>query len=124
MKKIISLLVFSFSFLVSFAQTYEYKQVWSADKGDGTYVNPIVNGDFPDMDVVRVGDTYYMASTTMFLMPGGDILESKDLVHWDIAAHVFDTLGDDDQYELKNGKHAYARGMWTPSLRYDNGTFY
>ncbi|WP_026669598.1 glycoside hydrolase family 43 protein [Butyrivibrio sp. AE3006] len=86
--------------------------------------NPIIPADFPDPDVIRVGDTYYMASTTMFLMPGGDILESKDLVHWDIAAHVFDTLGNDDEYELKNGKHAYARGMWAPSLRYDNGTFY
>ncbi len=86
--------------------------------------NPVVPADFPDPDVIRVGDTYYMASTTMFLMPGGDILKSKDLVHWDIAAHVFESLGDDDEYTLKNGKHAYARGMWAPSLRYDSGVFY
>ena len=55
--------------------------------------NPILPIDFPDPDVIRVGDTYYMASTTMFLMPGGDILKSKDLVHWELAAHVFETLG-------------------------------
>jgi len=86
--------------------------------------NPIIPADFPDPDVIRVGDTYYMASTTMFLMPGGDILKSKDLVHWEIASHVFDSLGDDDQYTLKNGKHAYARGMWAPTFRYHEGTFY
>ena len=39
------------------AQTAEYKQVWSADLGDGTYVNPVLNGDFPDIDVIRVEDT-------------------------------------------------------------------
>ena len=68
--------------------------------------NPILPIDFPDPDVIRVGDTYYMASTTMFLMPGGDILKSKDLVHWELAAHVFETLGDDDQYTLNN--HSYS----------------
>lgn len=86
--------------------------------------NPILPIDFPDPDVIRVGDTYYMASTTMFLMPGGDILKSKDLVHWELAAHVFDSLGDDDQYTLKNHKHAYARGMWAPTFRYHEGVFY
>jgi beta-xylosidase len=86
--------------------------------------NPVINADFPDPDVIRVGDTYYMASTTMFLMPGGDILESKDLAHWKIAGHVFDTIGDEDEYLLKNGRHAYARGMWAPSLTYNKGKFY
>ena len=38
------------------------------------YTNPVINSDFPDPDIIRVGDTYYMASTTMYLMPGGDIL--------------------------------------------------
>ena len=86
--------------------------------------NPIIPADFPDPDVIRVDDTYYMVSTTMFLMPGGDILKSKDLVHWELATHVFDNLGEDDQYILKNGKHAYSRGMWAPTFRYHDGLFY
>ena len=40
------------------------------------YTNPVINSDFPDPDIIRVGDTYYMASTTMYFMPGGDILRS------------------------------------------------
>ena len=46
------------SSMLSVAQTAEYQQVWSADQGDGTYVNPIINADFPDPDVIRVDDTY------------------------------------------------------------------
>ncbi len=86
--------------------------------------NPVINSDYPDPDIIRVGDMYYMASTTMFLMPGGDILRSPDLLHWEIVGHAFKTLGDDEQYTLSNGKHAYARGMWAPSLSYNKGTFY
>lgn len=87
-------------------------------------LNPIINSDFPDPDIIRVGDTFYMASTTMFFMPGGDILKSKDLVNWEIAGHVFDTLGTEDRYRLTDRKHVYARGMWAPSLNYNEGTFY
>lgn len=124
MKKILSLLVFSFSFLVSIAQTYEYKQVWSADKGDGTYVNPVVNGDFPDMDVVRVGDTYYMVSTTMYLFPGATILKSKDLVNWEYCCNPLVQVLDNNAYNLLNGKHHYSQGMWASSLTYHDGKFY
>ena len=56
------------------------------------YQNPVINSDFPDPDIIRVGDAYYMASTTMYLMPGGDILRSRDLVHWEFLCHVFSQL--------------------------------
>ena len=69
------------SSMMSVAQTAEYQQVWSADNGDGTYVNPVINGDFPDIDVVRVDDTYYMVSTTMYHFPGATIMKSEDLVN-------------------------------------------
>lgn len=45
-----------------------------SDNGDGTYTNPVIAADFPDPDVIRVGDTYYMVSTTMFIFPGVTIL--------------------------------------------------
>ncbi|HYJ64174.1 MAG TPA: family 43 glycosylhydrolase, partial [Parafilimonas sp.] len=49
-----------------------------SDNGDGTYTNPLISADFPDPDVIRVGDTYYMVSTTMFVFPGVTILKSYD----------------------------------------------
>lgn len=88
------------------------------------YFNPVINSDFPDPDIIRVGDTYYMASTTMYLMPGGDILRSYDLVHWEFVGHVFDWLEDNPAHCLENGRQIYGLGMWAPSLRYHKGTFY
>ena len=79
------------SSMLSVAQTAEYQQVWSADQGDGTYVNPIINADFPDPDVIRVGDTYYLASTTMYHFPGATILKSKDLVYHLPQQNLFHT---------------------------------
>ena len=55
-------------------------------------VNPITRLDYPDPDVIRVGDIYYMVSTTMHFMPGGEILRSYDLVNWEHAAFVYDRL--------------------------------
>ena len=125
MKRILLLFVFSVSLLGSLmAQTAEYQQVWSADKGNGTYVNPVINGDFPDIDVVRVGDTYYMVSTTMYLFPGATIMKSKDLVNWEYCANPLAKILDNDAYNLLNGKHHYSQGMWASSLTYHNGKFY
>ena len=86
--------------------------------------NPIIWADMPDPDVLRVGDTYYMVSTTMFLMPGGPILKSKDLVHWEIVSHIFISIEENDNYQLAGGKHAYGKGQWATSLKYYNGKFY
>ena len=55
-------------------------------------VNPITRLDYPDMDVIRVEDTYYMVSTTMHFMPGCEILQSFDLVHWEHVNYVYETL--------------------------------
>ena len=46
--------------------------------------NPIIWADVPDLNIVRVGDTYYMASTTMHMAPGVPIMKSKDLVNWSL----------------------------------------
>jgi len=85
--------------------------------------NPIVRSDFPDLDVIRVGDTYYMVSTTMHMMPGGVILKSYDLFHWEICSYIYDKLGDTDRQNL-NGGNIYGAGMWAASLRYHEGKFY
>jgi beta-xylosidase len=86
--------------------------------------NPVLYADIPDMAIIRVGDTYYMSSTTMHMSPGLPIMKSKDLVNWTIVAYAYDTLGDVDALNLNNGKAAYGAGSWASSLRYHNGTFY
>ena len=88
------------------------------------YANPVINSDFPDPDIIRVGDTYYMASTTMYFMPGGDILRSWDLVHWEFVGHVFETLEDTPAHRLEEGRQIYGQGMWAPSLRFHEDVFY
>lgn len=89
-----------------------------------TMVNPLTYTDIPDNDVIRVGDDFYMVSTTMFFCPGAPIMHSKDLVHWRIVSYIYDVLADDDIYNLRNGKNAYGKGQWATTLRYENGIFY
>ena len=96
----------------------------SAASGASTVSNPVIWADVPDEDVIRVGDTYYMVSTTMFFSPGAPIMKSKDLVSWEICNYVYDTLADGDVQSLRNGKHDYSHGQWAASLRYHNGTYY
>lgn len=87
---------------------------------------PTLYSDIPDPDIIRVGETYYMTSTTMNLCPGVPIMKSTDLVHWQIVNYVYDVLEEDDYGRLENGKDMYARGSWAASLRYNeaDGLFY
>ena len=87
-------------------------------------VNPLIWSDIPDLDIIRVADTYYMTSTTMYFTPGCPIMKSKDLVNWETIGYVYDILDDNDHMTLQNGKHDYGRGSWASCIRYHNGTFY
>jgi len=87
-------------------------------------VNPLTYTDIPDNDVIRVGDDFYMISTTMFFCPGAPIMHSRDLVHWRIVSYIYDVLADDDIYNLRNGRNAYGKGQWATSLRYVDGVYY
>lgn len=86
--------------------------------------NPIIYADVPDLSMIRVGDTYYMASTTMHLCPGVPIMKSKDLVNWEMLNYAYETLGEVDALSLINGKSNYGKGTWASSLRYHNGMYY
>ena len=96
----------------------------SSDNGDGTFTNPVIYSDVPDLDVIRVEDNYYMVSTTMHLSPGMPIMKSKDLVNWEIVNYCYDILDDSDELSLRNGKEAYGDGTWAASIKYHNGKFY
>jgi len=86
--------------------------------------NPVIFADVPDVSMIRVGDTWYMSSTTMHMSPGVPIMKSKDLVNWQIVNYAYNTLGDVDALNLENGKNAYGRGSWASCIRYHNNTFY
>jgi len=89
-----------------------------------TFTNPFIWADVPDPDIIRVGDVYYMTSTTMYFTPGCPVMKSTNLVQWEIIGYVYDKLSDNDHMNLKNGKNDYGKGSWASSLRYYNGIFY
>lgn len=86
--------------------------------------NPIIFADVPDMSMIRVGETYYMSSTTMHMSPGVPIMKSKDLVNWSLVSYAYNTLANVDELNLANGKSTYGRGSWASCIRYHNGTYY
>jgi beta-xylosidase len=93
-------------------------------KAKAQATNPVIFADVPDMSIVRVGNTYYMSSTTMHMSPGVPIMKSKDLVNWQLVNYAYDTLANIDELNLNNGKNVYGRGSWASCLRYHNGIFY
>ena len=86
-------------------------------------VNPMLWADTPDPDVIRVGDTFYMVTTTMHLMPGAPVMASKDLKHWETVGYIFDRLTDSPKYDMQEGT-VYGRGQWATSLKYHDGKFW
>lgn len=86
--------------------------------------NPLIFADVPDMSWLRVGENYYMVSTTMHMSPGIPIMKSTDMVNWNLIGYAYDTLANIDAMNLNNGKSTYGRGSWASSIRYHNNTYY
>lgn len=99
-------------------------QSWTADNGNGTFTNPLFYDEFSDPDMIRVGDDFYLAGTTMHCTPGLVILHSRDLVNWDFKSYCFDRFDMGDEFRLENGREAYGQGIWAPCIRYHEGKFY
>ena len=68
--------------LATTTSAWAQSKTWTADNGNGTFTNPLFYDEFSDPDIIRVGDDYYLAGTTMHTVPGLVILHSKDLVNW------------------------------------------
>jgi xylan 1,4-beta-xylosidase len=98
-------------------------QSWTADNGDGTYSNPLFYEEFEDPDVIRVGEDYYLAGTTMHMNPALIVLHSKDLVNWELASYCMDRLDLGPAFRLEGG-NIYGKGIWAPCIRFHDGTFY
>lgn len=89
------------------------------DQGNGKYVNPVLNADYSDPDVIRVCDKFYMVCSDFHYI-GMPVLESSDLVNWQIISHVYDSFDYPGWDDFKR----YGGGSWAPSIRYHNGLFY
>lgn len=121
--KYLSYLLLLLSFLTTdvFAQGKPYvSKVWVADQGNGTFKNPVLNADYSDPDAIRVGDDYYLTSSSFEDIPGLPILHSKDLVNWSIIGHAL--LRQPPFEHFMKSRH--GEGVWAPSLRYRKGEFY
>ncbi len=110
---------------VALAAPTTVAQSWTADNGNGTFTNPLFYDEFSDPDILRVGDDYYLAGTTMHAVPGLVILHSRDLVNWENVSYCFDRFDfPDDRFSLVNHQEIYGQGIWAPCIRYANGQFY
>jgi len=100
------------------------RQTWTPDNGNGTYTNPLFYDEFSDPDIIRVGDDFYLAGTTMHAMPSLVVLHSKDLVNWEFLSYAAEKLDLGPEFRLEDGRDIYGQGIWAPCIRYHNGTFY
>lgn len=91
------------------------------------FINPVIWEDLPDIEVIRVGDIYYMSASSFHFSPGAPILQSFNLAEWEYIGHSVPELVFGERFYL-NGQHtgAYVKGIWASTLRYrkSNGLFY
>ncbi|MFN8255959.1 MAG: glycoside hydrolase family 43 protein [Bacteroidales bacterium] len=106
MKKII---LFSLTIIFVFLPAY----------GQNFFTNPVIPGFNPDPSVCRVGDDFYLVTSTFEYFPGVPVYHSKDLINWE---HIGYCLTRDSQLPLKNCWS--SGGIYAPAIRYHDGIFY
>jgi glycosyl hydrolase family 43/ricin-type beta-trefoil lectin protein len=107
-------------------------QQWQLVRVDGgqqpadQFTNPAVWQDFADVEVIRVGEVYYMTASTMRYSLGAPIMRSYDLVNWEFAGHSVPSPDFGTKYDLTGGQRAYVKGNWASTLAYrpSNRTYY
>ncbi len=93
---------------------------WIPDLGNGTYKNPVLHADYSDPDAIRVGDDYWLVSSSFSHVPGLPILHSKDLVNWELVAHALPRLVPEETFRVPQ----HGKGVWAPAIRYHDGKFF
>lgn len=95
-------------------------EVWCPDLGNNTYRNPVLYADYSDPDVCRVGDDFYLTSSSFNCLPALQILHSKDLVNWSFVGtavpHALPPVTDTTPQ--------HGNRVWAPSIRHHKGEFY
>ncbi|RZK56347.1 MAG: glycosyl hydrolase 43 family protein [Pedobacter sp.] len=117
--KLLILTLFTLLSASAFAQK-DISKVWVSDLGNGKYKNPVIDADYSDPDVVRVGDDFYLTASSFDAVPGLPILHSKDLVNWTIIGHALKRQPPFDHFS----KTQHGNGVWAPAIRFRNGEFY
>ena len=120
-------ILMAFVCLPLFASAQYVSKVWSPDRGDGTYTNPVINADYSDPDVCvgASGEDYYMTASSFQCVPGLPILHSKDLVNWEIINYALTNLYEGDDALLKHfSTPQHGAGVWAPSIRFHDGWYY
>ncbi|WP_454041491.1 family 43 glycosylhydrolase [Cellulosimicrobium sp. Marseille-Q8652] len=84
-----------------------------------TYTNPVLDADWPDPDVIRVGPDYFLVASSFNRSPGLPVLHSTDLVTWTIASHAAPRVEPADQYR----RPRHGSGVWAPSIRHHDGEY-
>src|SRR5471032_2582784 len=93
---------------------------WVPDRGDGIYKNPVLFADYSDPDAVRVGDDFYLVSSSFHCVPGLPILHSKDLVNWELINHALPVQVPADHFSAVR----HGEGVWAPAIRFHAGKFW
>lgn len=93
---------------------------WIPDLGDGTYKNPVLCADYSDPDAIRVGEDFWMTSSSFSHSPGLPILHSRDLVNWALVAHALPRLVPEETFRVPQ----HGKGVWAPAIRFHGGKFW
>jgi beta-xylosidase len=104
--KILFLIIFCVSISNAFAQ--QNSAVWIPDNGNGTFKNPVLDADYSDPDAIRVGEDFYLISSSFNAAPGLPILHSKDLVNWTIIGHALPRQFPEKDF----AKVQHGNGVW------------
>ena len=83
------------------------------------YYNPIIPGFYPDPSICRVGNDYYLVTSSFELFPGVPLFHSDDLIHWEQIGCVLNR-----ESQLPLGRCQPSQGIWAPTIRYHKGRFY
>lgn len=81
--------------------------------------NPVIKGFYPDPSVCKVGDSYYLACSSMQFSPGVPLFESKDLINWTPIGHALTRKS-----QIMLDKVNSSGGVFAPTLRFNEGRFY
>ena len=94
--------------------------VWSPDRPDGTFSNPVLHADYSDPDAVRVGNDYFMVSSSFSAVPGLPVLHSRDLVNWELVNHALPRLVPESVFATPR----HGAGVWAPAIRHHAGRYW
>lgn len=126
MKKVFILILLCLHTFVATAQKLTGRarpyvsKVWSPDLGNGQYKNPVINADYSDPDAIRVGNDFYLVSSSFENIPGLPVLHSKDLVNWQIIGHALTKQPPFEHFYMPR----HGDGVWAPAIRYYNKEFF